>query len=376
MITILSIIDSLSGGGAEKIAADLTFKFTKRFDHTLITVSAAHGETYPHDGDILKLNFKEEVSRPRKLLRQLQIIRRLRYIKKEIRPAVAISHAAMSNFQNILSGRGEKKIVVLHGEFDYKSAGNSMVDLLFRKVYSQADAIVSVSQFISNDFQRHHQGTVPNKVIYNGVDIQNIQQKAEEFCDVVLPEKYLVYLAQLRPEKNHLKFIETVGNTLKRNNLKLVLIGEGAERNKIENLISQNELQNQIFLVGRLENPFPIIKNAVASIVASETESFSLAAVESLALGVPVITADCGGPREILGLDADYHLAYPAFTDCGIVVPHSVDWNNCTFAEEILLIWNNEKLRNSMSAAAFERAKFFTVEKMQQEYLTLINSII
>jgi glycosyltransferase involved in cell wall biosynthesis len=59
-------------------------------------------------------------------------------------------------------------------------------------------------------------------------------------------------------------------------------------------------LSDRVTLMGRVENPFPYILQCKWSLCVSERESFSLVLLESMALRTPVITTDCGGPRDIV----------------------------------------------------------------------------
>lgn len=357
------------------MVAELSVALTHNFEHTILVT---HGEDmYDYSGNLVNLNVHEEPSLLKKILRQRKIIKQIKANKRKYEVDLSVSHTFMSNLQNIFSSTNDKKICVLHGEFDYKLPGKkASFNFLMKKMYRKADVIVSVSHFIKNDFQKIHGSSQRHVVIYNGVDIQKIRESSRQNINLELPSKFLIYLAQLRPEKNHCRLLLNIASVLKEYNIKLLLVGEGKERQNIEKVIQSENLENNVLLIGNLENPFTLLKSAYASIIASETESFSLAAVESLSLGVPIISSDCGGPREIVGVTAEQKISYPFIADCGILIPHVNSWNNTTFADEILMLWNNEELRNEMAKNAEKRAQYFSIEKTQSEYVQLIHKTI
>jgi len=81
----------------------------------------------------------------------------------------------------------------------------------------------------------------------------------------------------------------------------LLVLGEGPERLYYEKLIKDMKLDDSVFLVGHVSNPYPILKRADVFVLASEFEGFGMVVVEALALGLPVVASDIdGGPRQIL----------------------------------------------------------------------------
>lgn len=79
------------------------------------------------------------------------------------------------------------------------------------------------------------------------------------------------------------------------------------EREKLEKLIMDNHLSDVVFLYGYKENPYPYIKSSDVFICSSYAEGFSTVVTEALILGVPTVTTDCAGMRELLG-DSHYGL--------------------------------------------------------------------
>ncbi|SVD43734.1 uncharacterized protein METZ01_LOCUS396588, partial [marine metagenome] len=85
-------------------------------------------------------------------------------------------------------------------------------------------------------------------------------------------------------------------------NCQVIIAGEGSERNKIEALIHQKKLTNEITLVGYISNPLSLIEESDLFVLSSSYEGFGMVIVEALSLGKTVVSTDCpSGPSEIIG---------------------------------------------------------------------------
>ena len=87
-------------------------------------------------------------------------------------------------------------------------------------------------------------------------------------------------------------------------NARLVILGEGPERARLESEVAALGLGGRVDMPGFLANPGEILAKARAFALTSRREAFSLVCVEALAHGLPVVATDCGGPREILNAPA------------------------------------------------------------------------
>jgi N-acetyl-alpha-D-glucosaminyl L-malate synthase BshA len=80
---------------------------------------------------------------------------------------------------------------------------------------------------------------------------------------------------------------------------KLLLVGDGPERQKIEMLCREKQIHSHIIFLGKVSSPENILPIADVFLLTSETESFGLAALEAMAVGVPVISSNTGGIPEV-----------------------------------------------------------------------------
>ena len=113
--------------------------------------------------------------------------------------------------------------------------------------------------------------------------------------------------------KSNLKFVVNIANLYKGQGLDvnelinegldfdLWILGEGEDRQKLEKYISENNLCENVKMLGFQNNPYPFIKSADLLVCSSNYEGFSTFVTEGLILGKPVVTTDCSGMYELLG---------------------------------------------------------------------------
>lgn len=138
--------------------------------------------------------------------------------------------------------------------------------------------------------------------IYNPINIEKIRKSSNIHNNEIKDKEYLIQVARLDKIKRHQDLIHIYYELVKKGiRHKLLIIGDGPERENLEKLIVKLNLQHKCLLLGELGNPYPYMKNADLFLHTSEREGLPTVLLESLALGVPVISMNCPtGPREIL----------------------------------------------------------------------------
>lgn len=82
---------------------------------------------------------------------------------------------------------------------------------------------------------------------------------------------------------------------------KLILIGDGVDKELIEKEVENLGISRYVFMPGFKDNPYKYIRNSSVFVLSSKNEGFPTVLIEALACGVPVVSTDCiSGPREIL----------------------------------------------------------------------------
>lgn len=148
---------------------------------------------------------------------------------------------------------------------------------------------VSDSVFREFIFGEHFRGK--QSCIGNPIDTASIRSRAVEYdCD----RRYDVcFCGRLSVPKNPIAFVEICSKLPP--DTTAVMIGDGELRQEVTDKIAKSGLTDRITLLGFIDNPFPIMKNCKLLCMPSLWEGFGLAAVEAMALGLPVVCSSAGG---------------------------------------------------------------------------------
>jgi len=159
-------------------------------------------------------------------------------------------------------------------------------------------------------FLKHENIFETDKLIYLQdaiIDIQDYVKKIN-IEDKVFSNKienynnYFLAVGRLTKQKNYSYMISEFINYLKMNNEAILLIiGEGEEKNKLKELIRKNNISNNVFLLGRINNVYPFMKKARALILSSLWEDPGFVIIEAAFSNLFVISSNCpNGPKEFL----------------------------------------------------------------------------
>jgi glycosyltransferase involved in cell wall biosynthesis len=138
--------------------------------------------------------------------------------------------------------------------------------------------------------------------IYNTFEFEKVEQNSKELASFDTGKMdYVVGMGRLNYQKNFQLLIKSYSASKLKDNFKLLILGDGPLKKELSDLVSEHKLENSVVLVGFIDNPFPIIKNAKAFINTSNYESFGMVLLEALSLNVPVISTNCDfGPSELI----------------------------------------------------------------------------
>ena len=217
----------------------------------------------------------------------------------------AIPHASAAYMaKKILEAEGKHIPVVttLHGT-DITLVGR---DKTYAPVVAfsinQSDAITAVSNDLRDETRKIFHIEKEIEVIYNFVDVQRFTRKPiDAFKKVIAPngERILLHASNFRKLKRVQDVVKIFYEVQKKISAKLLFVGDGPERQSAEELARSLGVCEDIRFVGKQEQMEDILAIADLFLLPSEYESFGLAALEAMAAGVPVVSTNAGGLKEI-----------------------------------------------------------------------------
>ena len=178
--------------------------------------------------------------------------------------------------------------------------------LLYRQLFRRSDLLVYVSENQRDRWRDWGLRAAADAVVHNGIDVDHFSTERtprHEHLRASLgltEEDYVIGLCSgLRPEKAHGDLLHALAQLRGRGiPAKALLIGDGPERSHIESLTAELGLRGHVIITGLQEDVRPYIACCDVMTLVSHTETFSLAALESMALGKPLVMSDIGGASE------------------------------------------------------------------------------
>lgn len=152
-------------------------------------------------------------------------------------------------------------------------------------------------------YESNRLGFDVEQVIYNPINIAEIQNLAEEYKPD--EEGYLLFVGKLHKEKGVLELLKSYHQLVKENsiNLKLIYVGEGKDGQCLKSYIDEHRLSNKVKLKGFLNNPYPYIKYSKLLILPSYSEAMGYVAVEAAVLETPYLVSNFTAASEFFCAD-------------------------------------------------------------------------
>ena len=319
-------------------------------------------------------------------------------VKLQVRPAVTISHLEGPNFANILTFFGGRSILFVHNRVKQSYHKNRTFDklkkVLVTVLYRRADLIVGVSEEVCTELIKSF-GVKSERVLFipNPIDTSAISVASTksygDIRDQLCDQRYLINVASLTFQKNHELLLQIFNNLVNRvhgySDLKLVLIGEGDQRQNLLNMCEELGLKvflpgqgllsqsSQVCFLGFEKNPYPFLKHAKLLVMTSLWEGLPIALLEAMSLGIPAVVSDCSSgirsiweiPQKQLG---QISVEPCHWTPCGALISDmgSSDTSLGLWSEAVDKLLNNATLYEQCSVTARNYAKRYNVDKVTE----------
>ena len=227
-----------------------------------------------------------------------------KFIKDEYDVEIAFLEGPVTRLFSC-KNKNTRKIVWVHNDISLVFGQGIKAKIkrhLDKKIYSKFETIVFVSKDNIRKFREVYKEIrnkdlelVKKDIIYNYIDKETVLAKSEENIDVEFAQDMLnfVTVARLVPQKAIDRLINVHAKLIKNNLLhEIYIIGDGPEKEKLEELIYKNKVQNTFHLLGKKENPYPYIKQADYFCLLSNFEGYGMVLEEAKILNKSIIITD------------------------------------------------------------------------------------
>lgn len=376
---ILILISSLNNGGAERVAGNLANNLNNIYNNVMVlTYNPSKDSDYKCDVPRLEINNK-----------RILIIKEIRKIKEKYNITHCISFCTTANYLNITSNDGEKKIISIR---NYEKNKDIRREIESKIAAKYADKVVSVSEQISEQQISDYKVDKGKAVVINNFcevekireasNCENMTSNEKEFFEKY---KIVISVGRLTYQKGQWYMIRAFKEVLKEiPAARLVILGEGEEREKLQNLIKQLNMQKYIKLYGFKKNPYQYLKHAKLFVMTSLYEGMSNAILEAMCCGLPIVSSDClTGVKDILAPNMDKNKQINKYQLCeyGVLVPVG-DGNYYTNEEltsmeielknGIIKMMKDNDLYRHYNEMSKIRIKDFEKEKIMKQWINLI----
>ena len=317
---VLFLIESLGGGGAEKVLSTLIKYINReRFDITVCVISG---------GGIYEKEIAENV-RVHRVLKSAssysglgKVWYRIKYqliyhwlptwlvyqllIPKGNDVEVAFVEGFAPRLLASSTNRQTRKIAWVHCDLQnqpWPISTGVFGSLKEEKcAYEKYDSVVCVSKQVESVMKEYY-GLSNTMTIYNPIDVYGIKQLVSQECEwEVDPSKFnVISVGRLERVKGYDELIPIIGKVRDRcNDIHLWLVGEGTQVASLKGLVKKIGIEDCITFTGFVKNPYSLMSQMDLFVCSSRAEGFSLVIAEAMTLGVPVVSIDCAGPRELI----------------------------------------------------------------------------
>ena len=168
---------------------------------------------------------------------------------------------------------------------------------------NNSDVVTAVSNSLKNDTLRLFKITKDIQVVYNFIDIQKYERENQHECKRVAlaepTERILTHVSNFRPVKRTEDVIKIFNLVQKEIPSKLLMVGDGPDRIKTEQLVKQLGISDKVIFLGNSNEVTKILCYSDVFLLPSSTESFGLAALEAMAAETAIISTNTGGLPEV-----------------------------------------------------------------------------
>ena len=392
MRKILFCITTLNGGGAEKALCNITLAMPDDVQIDILVNCEEPDKDYNHRGNVIPItsvsNSKIRIPFPVKVFwgRYYKLFQ----LKKKGGYDACISFMDKSNIANILTGDKYCKVILSERTTLSKAVLGRHIKFFAKQLYKKADWVVTVSNGVRDDLSLNF--NVPLEkltTIYNGFDFDLIRRQSEEELGFKFDfgSFYFLNTGRVDEPKGQWHLIRAFAAVKKKHSeCRLIICGKGPYMEMLEEMTKDYGLENDIFLMGVVKNPYAVSRNCDVFVFPSMYEGMPNALVENMVCGLPVIATDFrSGAREILAPGTDYSFQNSEnieMAEYGIIVPvcsgekksadEELETEERILSEAMLRLVEDSELRKYYGGQSLKRAQDFSIDRKVTQWLELL----
>lgn len=369
MKKVVFFINSLAGGGAERILTTIIAELQSKFIVTLVLMEDRIEYIIPNNIKVIYLNKnKLNSSGLTKVLNIGLFAYKLAKVCNIVDADYCFSLTSRPNLINSLSKLfGNKSKTILYEvatpsiQYSQKNITSLVAKSLIKILYPKCNTLVANSLGVTQDLKENLFIKNKIKTIYSPIDVEDIKKLSKKEVSLNCDKDCIKFITigRLDYGKNHKMMINSFSKIYNKKTI-LYILGEGELKNELLNLVSKLNLNERVIFLGFDNNPYKYLNQSDIFLFTSKFEGFPTVLIEALACNLPIISTDCpNGPREILDSIEDYDKQIKndiKIGEYGILSP--VD-NEELFTKAINIIINDVNLRTQYKLKTTLRANYF-----------------
>jgi GalNAc-alpha-(1->4)-GalNAc-alpha-(1->3)-diNAcBac-PP-undecaprenol alpha-1,4-N-acetyl-D-galactosaminyltransferase len=354
-ISLLIVLSQLRMGGAERAALKLAKSLSQRaYDIKIITFTQDE-DFYELPEAIKRIQLDLARPAPTILHTLYNTVLRVWGLRKAIlaeKPNVVLTMLPINDILTSLAlfGTGIPQVISTRVYPSIYSERRAL-SLMKRILYPLAKFIVSVSTGVDQAYswidasKRTVIGNSPSIVSADDMEVEAAFQMPAD-------KHYIVSVGRFVPDKNFALLVDSFGKIAVQNpDWNLMIIGDGAQKDALAKQASDLGIAARVFLPGRTQKPFPVLKAANIFVLPSDYEGVPNVVLEAMACGLPVITTDYyGEPRDIICHDEN-----------GLIVPRS---DAQAMADAMQRLIDDEELARKLAQNGLKYVKNIDTQKL------------
>lgn len=311
-IRIGFVLPGLAGGGAERTMLSIIEALDRgRFAPTLIVFEQHAGHDPPRDVEVITLARTSPFAPIRLVSRVFQIARLARRLELDLLVSfligpnvVAIAAATRAGLPIVIGERSAPRTVLSREYLGHKAF--TFWNFAVRLMYPRASMIITNTEGarreLTSDLKLPAERVV---VLGNPLDLDRIHSLAAEPLPAGFSwpaDPVLVHVGRFTFAKDHPTLLQAFARIRSRRAATLMLVGDGGDEASVRALVASLGLTNDVVFTGFTRNPYQLLARATISVLTSRFEGLPNALIESMSLGVPIVSTACQyGPTEVIG---------------------------------------------------------------------------